>query len=70
MLDGRDYPSPIGLLQGAAERSIVLLAAAICVGYSRAPELSPVDMVVQSSAGRETIQTIAVLPDDVRKLII
>ena len=70
MLDVRDYPSPIGLLQGAAERNTVLLAAAICVGYSRAPKLSPVDVVVQSAAGKETIQAIAVLPDDVRKLMI
>jgi tRNA U34 2-thiouridine synthase MnmA/TrmU len=70
VLDVRDYPSPIGLLQGPIERDTVLLAAAICVGYSRAPKLSPVDVVVQSPAGKETIQVIAVLPDDVRKLMI
>ena len=70
VFDVRDYPSPIGLLQGAAERNTVLLAAAICVGYSRAPKLSAVDVVVQSAAGKETIQAIAVLPDDVRKLMI
>ncbi len=70
VLDVRDYPSPIGLLQGAAERHTVLLAAAICVGYSRAPKLSPVDVVVQSPAGKETLQAIAVLPEDVRKLMI
>jgi tRNA U34 2-thiouridine synthase MnmA/TrmU len=70
VLDVRDYPSPIGLLQGAAERNTVLLAAAICVGYSRAPKLSAVDVVVQSAAGKETIQAIAVLPEDVRKLML
>ena len=70
VLDVRDYPSPVGLLQGAAERNTVLLAAAICVGYSRAPKYLAVDVVVKSATGKETIQAIAVLPDDVRKLMI
>jgi tRNA U34 2-thiouridine synthase MnmA/TrmU len=70
VLDVRDYPSPIGLLQGAADQNSILLAAAICVGYSRAPKLAPVDVVVKRSTGEEAIQTIAVLPDDVRKLMI
>jgi hypothetical protein len=47
-----------------------LLAAAICVGYSRAPKLSPVAVVVRRPAGEEVIQAIAVPPDDVRKLMI
>jgi tRNA-uridine 2-sulfurtransferase len=70
VIDVRDYPSPICLLQGATDKSSILLAAAICVGYSRAPKLSPVAVVVQSAAGKETIQAIAVLPEDVRKLMI
>ena len=70
VLDVRDYPSPIGLLQGAADKGSILLAAAICVGYSRAPKLSPMDVRVKQSTGEDVIQTIAVLPDDVRKLMI
>jgi tRNA U34 2-thiouridine synthase MnmA/TrmU len=70
VLDVRDYPSPVGLLQGAADKAGTHLAAAICVGYSRAPKLSPVDVRVKRSTGEEMIQTIAVLPDDVRKLMI
>jgi len=70
VLDVRDYPSPIGLLQGAADQTSILLAAAICVGYSKAPKLAPVEVVVKRPSGEEVMRVIAVLPDDVRKLMI
>ena len=70
VLDVRDYPGPIGVLQGEPDRNTLLLAAAVCVGYSRAPKLSPVDVAVKRPAGEEVIQAIAVLPDDVRKLML
>jgi tRNA U34 2-thiouridine synthase MnmA/TrmU len=70
VLDVRDYPSPVGVLQGAADRSTLLLAAAICVGYSRAPNLTPVNVVVKRPSGEEVIQAIAVAPDAVRRLMI
>lgn len=70
VFDVRDYPSPVGLLQGVADKATTLLAAAICVGYSRAPKLSLVDVRVKRSTGEEVIQAIAVMPDDVRKLMI
>jgi len=70
LLDVRDYPSPVGVLQGEPDKNTLLLAAAVCVGYSRAPKLSPVDVVVRRPAGEEVIQAIAVPPDEVRKLMI
>ena len=70
VLDVRDYPSPVGVLQGEPDRNTLLLAAAICVGYSRAPKLSPVDVAVRWPSGEEVIQAIAVPPDDVRRLMI
>jgi tRNA U34 2-thiouridine synthase MnmA/TrmU len=70
VLDVRDYPSPVGVLQGEPDRNTLLLAAAICVGYSRAPQLAPVDVLVKRPAGEDVIQAIAVPPDDVRKLMI
>jgi tRNA U34 2-thiouridine synthase MnmA/TrmU len=70
VLDVRDHPSPIGVLQGDAGKNTLLLAAAICVGYSRAPKLSAVDVVVKRPEGEEVLQAIAVPPDDVRKLMI
>jgi tRNA U34 2-thiouridine synthase MnmA/TrmU len=70
VLDVRDYPSPIGVLQGEADRESLMLAAAICIGYSRAPKLAPVEVVVKQPAGEEVLKAIAVLPEDVRKLMI
>jgi tRNA U34 2-thiouridine synthase MnmA/TrmU len=70
VIDVRDYPSPIGLLQGAADPNGILLSAAICVGYSKAPKLAPVDVVVKRPEGEQVIQAIGLLPDDVRKLMI
>jgi tRNA U34 2-thiouridine synthase MnmA/TrmU len=69
MIDVKDYPGPIGLLPGGGDASSILLAAAICVGYSKAPKLSPVDVAVKRPDGEETIPVIAVPPDDARKLM-
>jgi tRNA U34 2-thiouridine synthase MnmA/TrmU len=70
VIDVRDYPSPIGLLQGPADPNSVLLAAAVCAGYSKASKLAPVDVVVKRPGGEELIRVIAVLPADVRKLML
>jgi tRNA U34 2-thiouridine synthase MnmA/TrmU len=70
VLDLRDHPSPIGLLQGEAGRDGLVLAAAVCVGYSKAPRLAPVAVVVKGPGGEEVVQAIAVFPDDVRTLMI
>jgi hypothetical protein len=69
VIDVKDYPGPVGLLPGGGDESSLLLAAAICVGYSKAPHLSPVDVVVKRPEGETTIQVIAIPPDDVRKLM-
>jgi tRNA U34 2-thiouridine synthase MnmA/TrmU len=70
VLDVRDYPSPIGILPGGADERTVFLAASICIGYSKAPKLSPVDVVVKRPEGEQVIQAIGLLPDDVRRLMI
>jgi len=70
VIDVRDYPSPIGLLPGGADERTVFLAASICIGYSKAPKLAPVDVVVKRPQGEQVIQAIGLLPDDVRRLMI
>jgi tRNA U34 2-thiouridine synthase MnmA/TrmU len=70
VIDVRDHPSPIGLLPGGADERTVLLAASICIGYSKAPKLALVDVVVKTPTGEKVIQAIGLLPDDVRKLMI
>jgi tRNA-specific 2-thiouridylase len=70
VIDVKDYASPIGLVPQNAPDKVVLLAASICTGYSKAPKLSPVDVVITSAKKNKTIQVIAIQPDDVRKLMI
>jgi tRNA U34 2-thiouridine synthase MnmA/TrmU len=70
VIDVRDYPSPIGLLPGGADERTLFLAASICVGYSKAPKLAPVDVVVRRAENEQVINAIGLLPDDVRRLMI
>jgi tRNA U34 2-thiouridine synthase MnmA/TrmU len=70
VLDVRDYPSPIGILSGGADERTVFLAASICVGYSKAPKLAPVNVVVKLAGNEQIIEAIGLFPDDVRKLMI
>ncbi len=70
VLDLRDHPSPIGLIPGGADERSILLAAAICVGYSKAPRLTPVPVIVKRPQGESVIQVMALPPEDVRKLMI
>jgi len=65
-LDVRDYPSPIGLLQGSADPETVLRAAAICLGYTRAPRSREAAVVVTFPSGREEIYATPLPPEDSR----
>lgn len=70
IIDVKDYPSPIALVPHGANKESIHLAAAICTGYSKAPKLSPVDVVIKTTKGKEIIQVIAILPGDVAKMLI
>ena len=70
VIDVKDYPSPIGLIPHGAPDNVVMLAASICTGYSKAPQLSPVDVVIKTAKKKKVIQIIAIQPGDVRKLML
>ena len=70
VIDVKDYPSPIALVPHGAKKESVQLAAAICVGYSKAPKLSPVDVLIKTSGRKKIIQVIAILPEDVARMLI
>ncbi len=70
VIDVKDYPGPIGLVPHSAPHNALLLAASICTGYSKAPKLSPVDVVATTAKKKQVIQVIATQPGDVRKLMI
>lgn len=70
VIDVKDYSSPIGLVPHGAPDNVLLLAASICTGYSKAPKLSPVDVVIKTAKKKKVIQVIAIQPGDVSKLMI
>ncbi len=70
VIDVKDYPSPIALVPHGAKKESIQLAAAICVGYSKAPKLSPVDVLIKTPKVKKTIQVIAILPEDVARMLI
>ncbi len=70
VIDVKDYPGPTALIPRGGPDSSILLGASICTGYSKAPKLSPVDVVIKTGKKKKVIQVIAIQPDDVRKLMI
>ena len=70
VIDVKDHPSPIALVPHGAKKESIHLAAAICTGYSKAPKLSPVDVVVKTPKRKKTIQVIAILPGDVARMLL
>ena len=70
VIDVKDHPSPIGLVPRGGPKDVIYLASSICVGYSKASNLTPIDVVVKTPQGRETIQVIGIPTDDFKKLLI
>jgi len=65
-----DYPSPVVLVSNQHRRDIIILAASICAGYSKAAEYTPVAASVKTSHGLQTIHVIAIRPAEVKHLLI
>ena len=70
VIDVKDYPSPIALIPHGADQNAIMLAASICTGHSKAPQMAPVDVLVKTGKKKKTIKVIALQPEDVRKLMI
>ncbi|CAB5081384.1 Possible RNA methyltransferase aq_898 [Olavius algarvensis associated proteobacterium Delta 3] len=69
-LNTPNHPGPTALLPKGAAPDMVLLAAAICAGYSKVPKDVPVAVQVTALGGVSTITVIPVLPRDVAKFLI
>jgi tRNA U34 2-thiouridine synthase MnmA/TrmU len=70
LIDVKDYPSPIALVPRGAKKNSIQLAAAISAGYSKAPKLSPVDVLIKTSGKKKVVQVIAILPEDVARMLV
>jgi tRNA U34 2-thiouridine synthase MnmA/TrmU len=70
VIDVKDHPSPIGLVPRGGPKDVIYLASSICVAYSKASNLTPIDVVVETPQGRQTIQVIGIPTEDFKKLLI
>ena len=65
-----DFPGPTVVMPNGGSREIIILAASICGGYSKAPEYSQISVNARTPAGVETIKVLAIPPGMIRHLII
>ena len=66
----KSYPGPTAILSGSGGTDIVTLAATICTGYSKAPNLTPVEVTVEKPESTETITVLGLPPSDINHLLI
>ena len=70
VLKVKHYAGPIAVLTGSGDEQVITLAASICAGYSRAPNLSSVDVDVKTPDSRRSIKVLGLPPSDVKKFLI
>ncbi len=70
VLKVKQYPGPIAVLTGGGGENVITLAASICAGYSRAPNLSPVEVDVQTPDSRQSVKVLSLPPTDVKKFLV
>ena len=64
------FPGPTVVMPHGGSREIIILAASICGGYSKAPEYSQIAVNARTPEGTETIKVLAVPPSRIGHFII
>lgn len=70
LLKVRNYPGPLVVIPNGAAKEMILLAASIGAGYSKAPGDMPVPVQVTSPRGRESVTVLAVSPKKASRYLI
>ncbi len=70
ILKVKDFPGPTALLTGEKTHGILMLAASICIGYSKAPGDEPVCVAARSGGNVKNITMMGIPPAKVRHLMI
>ncbi|MBA3035150.1 MAG: DUF814 domain-containing protein [Desulfobacterium sp.] len=66
----KDFPGPLAIMPNGGSNDTIILAASICSGYSKAPELSQIDVVTITPDSSRTIKVLAIPPEKIRHLMI
>ncbi len=67
-MDG--VPGPLVVIPGEGPEKMVLLAASICIGYSKASNSSPAKVIVTKGENHRRVEMLGVPPPDVAHLLI
>lgn len=66
----KDFPGPLAIMPNGGSNDTMLLAASICAGYSKAQELSQIDVTASTPKGSITIKALSIPPDKIRHLMV
>ena len=66
----KQIPGPIILMPNNGSKDVRVLAASICVSYSNALEITPVEVSVITPQGHETVRVIGVPPKEIKHFLI
>jgi len=64
------FPGPMVVMPKGGAHAVVMLAAAICAGYTKAPFDQPVKVTVASPSETYTVEVLPVKPNSVSKLLL
>ncbi|RJQ84266.1 MAG: DUF814 domain-containing protein [Desulfobacteraceae bacterium] len=70
VLKVKTRPGPTVIMPGGGPQGMVYLAAAICAGYSKAPESSPSSVEVTTGGKPDTIAVLPVTPQEAKRFLI
>ena len=70
VLRAADYPGPLVVLPSGGSDPMVMLAAAICAGYSKAPDDEPATVTIQHGKKRRTVAVLGIGPGQSKKFMI
>ena len=66
----KDFPGPFVLVPNGAEKDMTAFAASICVGYSKAPENIPVDVIVIMPQGSQVLTVSGISLEKIRQYLV
>jgi tRNA-specific 2-thiouridylase len=66
----KTFPGPIVLMPNDGSKEVSIQASSICVGYSKAPEITPVEVSVTTPQGHEIVRVIGIPPKKSKHLLI
>jgi hypothetical protein len=70
VLKAGNYPGPLVVMPNGGSESMVMLAAGICVGYSKAPDNEPAAVEVQSGDHRWQVTVLGIPPAESKRYMI